>query len=352
MPQKLLDTIKPGSSLVRFYRAGRSTKLNGFFPNDFCPGRKIRKLLAFFLFCAIPTIFADPCEAEEENKDPGYNIIPIAEYSKVKFGERSVESPGLAIAVKNENNKFIGAYQYSEFKEPPLSPVPFRYHAINFLGDINHRPWNSLIIFKSQADHPVTGGLKTYQLGLARGYYLWDENNSSLVLGGGIAHGDFGLKLAGGKVLPLIPVPLIRYRKEWEYLSLSFDFLTGPNLSWTLGPRSKIRLVCDVRMDNFRDADDIIFESILWYRFFESNHEYGDFAGLGLGLKRDELSFDLARRENSFALQYNSAFITFDISLLRVTAGRTFNVIERYGDEIKTSLEKGKFAEFRLLYLF
>ncbi|MCB1174779.1 MAG: hypothetical protein KDK39_14510 [Leptospiraceae bacterium] len=333
-----------------------------------------------------------------------YEIIPIASWQRLQAGNQDATTPGVALAVKNDNELFIGSFQHTrllgkshmflpdneqilgylrtaEFKrhEKELllkseidqgSPygdqtiqyaalriyrqfqVPGNLYSINFLGDIKNRPWNTLLFFKSDSDRPVSGGLRTYQMGAARGYYFFRDRDSSFIFGGGIAVGDFGLKQPDGSVWPLIPIPLLRYEKRWQSGELAFDFLTGPNLSLKLKPIDHLQFTLDWRMDNYRDQGDILFEAIAWYRFFNESHKFGDFAGLGLGMKRDELGFDLSTRPEAFALQYTSAFATLDLGFLRISAGRTYHSLERHGDFLKLHTGKGSFADIQLLYKF
>lgn len=314
--------------------------------------KKIAKWKITLLLLSITILLFLPNLYSADRDDRGYNIIPIAIYRYLSLDSQIVYSPGAALAIKGNKNLFVGSYKYTQFKEDPLFNVPKTYHEIDFLGDIHQGSWNTLLIFKSRSDKPVAGGLRTFQLGTAVGYNLFFGNTASIIIGGGIAVSDFGVVLPNGKPLPVIPVPLIRYSNEWKLLKLSFDFLTGPNVSLTLAPQKKIRVTADVRMDRFRDAGDIIFESILWYRFFDSSHKLGDFAGIGVGMKRDELAFDLANRSDAFSVQYNSAFAVLDLSLLKIQAGLTFNAIERHGDDFKTTINNGFFIEFQLLYQF
>ncbi|MDH5717940.1 MAG: hypothetical protein OEZ22_09910 [Spirochaetia bacterium] len=290
--------------------------------------------------------------ASEDTKENEYNLIPIGVYSYASLGSQSVHSPGVAIALKNDINMFVASYQYSKFMKDPLFNVPSDYHATNFLGDIHHGALNTLVIFRSESDDPFGGGLRTFQLGTALGYNFFNGESSTLIFGMGLAVGDFGVELSNGKPLLVIPVPLIRYQKESDFIKIDFSFLTGPNLSMALAPKNKIRLTGDVRFDRLRDAGDIIFESILWYRFFDSTHEFGDFAGIGIGLKREDATFDLANREDVFSVQYYGGFVTFDISILKISAGYAFGAVERHGDDFKTDLNNGFYTEIQGLYQF
>lgn len=290
--------------------------------------------------------------ALEATEEKGYDIIPMAAYAYVSLDEQSIHTPGIALAVQNDTKTYIATYQYTSLNEDPLFGVPKLYHAINFLGDLHSGPWNTLLIFRSESDEPITGGLRTFQMGGAFGYDFLFSRKSSLIFGMGLAGGDFGVELSNGKPLLLIPIPMIRYKREATFYDLEFSFLTSPNLTLTIAPQRKLRLSGDVRIDRLRDAGDIIFESILWYRFFDDSHEYGDFAGVGIGIKREDATFDLANREDVFSLQYYGAFLTLDATVLKVSAGYAFGAVERHGEEFKTDLSNGFYVEIQGLYLF
>ncbi|MDH5721197.1 MAG: hypothetical protein OEZ13_11390 [Spirochaetia bacterium] len=313
---------------------------------------KKRLSMKIFLISFLLLVLSGHLVASEDAKENEYKLIPIGVYSYASLASQSVHSPGVAIALKNDINMFVASYQYSKFMKDPLFNAPSDYHAANFLGDIYHEAWNTLVIFRSESDDPFGGGLRTFQLGTAVGYDFFNEESSALIFGLGLAVGDFGVKLSNGKPLLVIPVPLIRYQKESDFIKIDFSFLTGPNFSMTLGAKSKIRLTNDVRFDRLRDAGDIIFESILWYRFFDSTHEFGDFAGVGIGLKREDATFDLANREEVFSVQYYGGFVTFDISILKISAGYTFGAVERHGDDFTTDLNNGFYTEIQGLYQF
>lgn len=306
---------------------------------------------ALFTLITVALVQIELFAAGEEKQDH-YNIIPIAAYNYIESGDVSVHSPGAAVAVQNQKNLFVGAYTCTALPEKPYYTDTTLFHSIDFLGDIQDERNQYLLIFKSDSDKPVSGGIHTFALGAAYGYKFVKGSKFSLTAGAGVAVGDFGIDLPNGNPLPVIPVPLLRITSTHEWLTTSFDFLTGPNLSMTIAPKQRVRLSCDVRMDRFRDIGDVLFENILWYRFFNDNHELGDFAGIGLGLKRDELAFDLSATEENFALQYYSAFIKLDLSLLTVSGGPTFGSVERYGDTQKRELANGWFGDIQCLYQF
>jgi hypothetical protein len=152
--------------------------------------------------------------------------------------------------------------------------------------------------------------------------------------------GDFGIDLPNGEPLPVFPFPLIRLKLKTEWFAVSFDFLTGPNLDLTLAPERKIRFSANVRIDNYRNINDLIGEGVIWYRPFAAGHPLGDFAGVGIGLKNESFSFDLSTgRDKTFEQQYAAVFGVLDVSIVKISGGYIFDSRELYN---KTEKNAGK----------
>jgi hypothetical protein len=201
-------------------------------------------------------------------------------------------------------------------------------------------------IFRSESDKPIGGGLHTFQAAAAYGFEKIREPDLSLVLGVGFAIGDFGIKTPSGDIWPIIPVPLIRMNYRSERVAVKFEFLTSPNLSFTLFPKNRLRITGDFRMDQLRDVRDIIFESKVDYRFFSPKSTYGDFAGISVGIKNDNYGeFNLAHHKGkeTFEMHYYSLFTTLDLSLLKITAGYAFGGRELYRGIIEQDVGKGAY---------
>ncbi|MDR1212295.1 MAG: hypothetical protein LBK40_08715, partial [Spirochaetaceae bacterium] len=128
-----------------------------------------------------------------------------------------------------------------------------------------------------------------------------------------------------GAAWPVLPLPLIRFGIDTSWFVSSFEFLTGPNLSFTVAPKERIRFTADMRMDNYRDIGDLVGEWVLWYRLFPAEHKLGDFAGIGAGLKNDSIDFALSRNGEKFELQQSSVFAVLDFTLFKLQGGFVFD---------------------------
>ena len=280
--------------------------------------------------------------AEECN----FDVIPIGSYTYINLEEQGVHQVGTALAVTTPENLVVASYVLSSFTDDLVFEIPQMYHAIDFLGDFRNGRQQYILIVKSSSDQPFSGGLRTFQLGAAWGYEIVTGDRLSIIAGAGVAIGEFGVES------PVIPVPLIRINGGGKYLSGSFDFLTGPNLSLWLFPESRTRLIAEARMDKYRDPGDLLFDCSLHYRFFEPDSEYGDFAGVSAGIKREDLSFDLSSGTDDFSIQYYEAYVKLDFSILTLSTGLLFGGVERHGDSFSTDIGNGVLFNLQCLYQF
>ena len=158
------------------------------------------------------------------------------------------------------------------------------------------------------------------------------------------------MELPDGKAWPLLPVPLVRLNYMSEWFAASFEFLTSPNLTLTLAPEMKVRLTGDVRMDQFRDIRDIIFDCALHYRFFGKDHPMGDFAGISAGIKNDTYGFNL--EDGTLDVHYYAVYGMLDLSLLKISGGYALAGREMYEEEYKKDIGDGFFVSLQVLYQF
>lgn len=292
----------------------------------------------------------------KESKEPeGVKFVPLFQYDYLSLDDQSINSTSAGLMINSEDVQFIGIYTNHSFNEDLLYDYPQVYHTIDTLLDGKKDRHRYIGIFKSESDKPVTGGLSTYTAASVYGYEIVQEEKFSLVMGGGLALGDFGIERSNGDPWPVIPVPFVRMKYESDVIETKFEFLTSPNFSFTLAPKSKIRFTGDFRMDQARDIRDLIFECTLAYRFFSADHEMGDFAGVSLGFKNDNYgAFSIGDKdgEESLEAHYYAVFGALDLSILKITGGYAFGGRELYRDEIKNDLGNGYFISAQALYQF
>jgi hypothetical protein len=178
----------------------------------------------------------------------------------------------------------------------------------------------------------VVGGLSTYKIVAGWGYEVVRQPYLSLIIGGALGAGDFGMTLPSGDVWPLMIFPLVRFGVDTQWVAASLDYVTGPNLSFTIAPKERIRFTADMEMEQFRSINDLLYECTLWYRLFGPEHRMGDFAGIGVGVKNTMADFVLSKTAGSngtgaktFELQRTSLFAVFDMSILTIEGGWIFN---------------------------
>ena len=150
-------------------------------------------------------------------------------------------------------------------------------------------------------------------------------------------------------------MPLVRVNYHTDWLDTKFEFITSPNLSFTLAPRDRVRLTGDFRMDQFRDARDLIYEVALEYRPYSEQKEQGDFAGVSIGFKNDNYgAFKLGNEgeDESLEVHYNSLFAAIDVSVLKITAGYAFDGRSLYRETQKQDMGEGFFISVQAMYPF
>jgi len=291
------------------------------------------RIIIVVLLCTV-AIFSF-AENQVDDNIPFTFLIPYG-YDFWQLSDQNIHIPALGAGVlygkqdlpfDEVERRFFGIalYQPMFFNQEPLSGVPKFLHQIDFLMDGRINRHQLLLIFKSAADNPIVGGLSTFQAGAGWGYEVIRQPSLSLIIGGALALGDFGLKLPSGGPLSFLPVPLIRFDVNTRWFISSFDFLTGPNIKFTIAPRERFRFTADMRMDHYRSINDLICDFVFWYRLFDNNHQFGDFAEIGLGFKNQSKEFVLLNMGTSFELQQTSIFAVADISLLKIEAGWIFD---------------------------
>lgn len=302
---------------------------------------KISRLTVSGICLGIICFFVAPVGAEE-----GRSYLPMAGYELISLGSQDLHSGSVGGALLAENSTFLGLYGYRFFNQEPAPSYPRRYHTVDLLYDAGPGRHQIVGLLKSESDEPVYGGMETFQAAAVYGYEVVSRPRTTLALGGGVAAADFGLDS------PLLPVPFVRLAHQSTLLDAGFDFITGPNLGLTLLPESHLQVRGDLRMDQFRDIRDLIFEVALEYRFFSEGAPRDSFAGVSLGVKNDALSYTVGGSGEEYELQYYALFGEVDLGVLTVAGGYAFDGRERQGDDTVQQIGDGFFLSVRGLYMF
>jgi len=273
----------------------------------------------------------------------GMKAYPLAQYEQVFLTNRTVVSPsvGLIITTGDEEspNELVVLALYSahlyegglEFGYPDLS------HEISGIFSARHGRHRWIGLFVSESDRPVAGGLPTFKTGAIYGYDVVSAPDLSLMLGGGAVIGDFGIDLSDGSPLPILPVPFVRFTTKAPWLETKFEFLSGPDLSLAIAPRSPLGINAELRMDSFDSIRDLIFDASLVYRPFIGRVDELDFINFSVGISNSELTF--YRSEGSYKLQSYDAYGKLDLGVLQLRLGYAFDSRETYGGD--TVLDAG-----------
>ncbi|MCL2130133.1 MAG: hypothetical protein FWH35_07260 [Treponema sp.] len=309
----------------------------------------------FFVFVLSTALYA-----QETKKD--WTLTPFLNYEYLSFDEQHIHSPGEGMVfirgnmtppLSEERNSLLiaGIFKQYIIKENP-EDYPNLYHSINLMVDRKIKRHLILGLSTAESDKPYYGGWRSFIGGIGYGYELIRRENVSLTLGGGIGFGDFGIKLPNGKDLHVMPLPIVRFNIDTSFMDLSFEYLKNPVLNITLLPDYRIQLINAFSISKFRDLRDLIFDIRLMYRLFGKESKFGDFAGIGVGVKNGGLGFSLAEEGKSYEMYYHSVYGMLDLSFLQVQGGYSFNGLEVYDLERKKDIGDGFFLNIFLAWQF
>ncbi len=275
----------------------------------------------------------------------------LLQHDKLSVKSQEIKSSSVGFVHQSSDTMAVGIYTEHEFDRNLLFDYPDHYKSIDLLLDTKEGHYQYLGIFRSESNEPVAGGLHTYESAFAMGIEMASDPRWSVVLGGGLAVGDFGIDQSNGKPWPVIPLPLVRIKQESNFIESKFEFLTSPNISFILQPKNRIRLFADLRMDQLRDERDLIYELGLTYFPFWGTNSGRDFASFIVGVKNDgigEFTIASGNGDETLEVHYRSVFLTLDLALLKITAGYAFDGRELYRGEIKKQLQSGSFLSLSL----
>ncbi|MDR2479244.1 MAG: hypothetical protein LBD48_08025 [Treponema sp.] len=314
----------------------------------------MKRLVSFFV-CVI--FFAAQCPAQDK-KNRSFNIVPMLNYELVSLENQHYHVPGGGlIFLKGEQNPplsvdpdnvMIGLLYKSYIVEMPRLNL---YHDIDFIAERKIGRHFFQVIASANSDKPVYGGLQTIYSSVGYGYALLRNETMHLTLGAALGAGDFDIELSKGIMLPVLPSPIISFGFNSPAIKLTFDW---PKFSAAIAPESRIRMTVSIPVEfyRYRDMHDIMFESILWYRFFPRDFPYGDFAGIGLGIQNSGMDFALGEKGKVYDMNHYSVFGILDASFFKLSGGFIFYSRERYDAVSGSTTGNGFFIQAALLYQF
>jgi hypothetical protein len=307
------------------------------------------------LYALIVLIFiSSACFSEDAKAD--FAIIPQLGYEYLNLEGQQFHAPeeGLIVMHGDEQNLLlvrVSAKQYFMGQENQTGyKGPYHDDTLMFVRKIKRHQFMALL--DTGSNEPVYGGLRTFEAGIGYEYELLRNNRHSLTLGGALAVTDTGIEYGEGKTWPVMLYPVIQYEFNSQFFDLEFEFITDPELSFTLLPKEKIRLSASFGIDEFEGWRDFLFDCTLWFRFFDENSARGDFAGLGLGVKNSSIGFDFGKKDTSYELQYYTAYGILDMSFLQIIGGYAFEGIETFDEDLRKDAGGGFFVSVQLMYSF
>jgi hypothetical protein len=301
------------------------------------------------------------CFAEGE----GPRIIPLLNYEFVSLEERQYHAPGGGLIVlqgsqkpplsEKPNNLMIGIFYEPYILKEVLPGYAEMYHDVDFI--IEKKRGRHLIqgFFTTYSDKPAYGGLHSTYSDIGYGYELIRKENLNLTLGLSLGFGDFGINLPSGIRWPMIPQPIVKFAFNSPYVNLTYDY---PEFQFVLLPDRRVRLTGSVDLDTFgfHDIQDLRFNSILWYRFFDKYSAAGDSLGIGLGVqntgRNDGTDFVLGKKNRKYDMNYYSVFGVVDTGLVKISGGYIPYSREVYDNDYRRSAGRGFFVKVEMQYQF
>jgi hypothetical protein len=278
--------------------------------------------------------------------------MPLAQFDRLQSDTDSIGLSSIGFYSQTENSRFIALYAHTSINAALPDNLPTQYHSIDVLAETKNDRHQYLGIFKSDASKPVSGGLHTFNAAAVYGYQFIQQSDLSLVIGSGLALGDFGIKTHRGDIWPIIPVPLLRASYQGNWLTAELEFLTSPNLDLRITPSQRLSLNNSLRFDELNSWRDLVFDSNLAYQLLPNKHSLSDLAHLSIGIKNDHIgSFSIGdgQQEEKLQAQYYALYSGVDLTLLKLTIGHNFNSQWRYQKHDSQARKNGYFVSFQAM---
>lgn len=286
------------------------------------------------------------------DEEPTTQTLALFGYDHLSLDDLAIRSPSLGLAIIQPDRNVVGLYTRHQVTGAEAPEYSDTYHSLDLMLEAQRERHHYLGIFNSTSDQPVRGGLSTYMAGAFYGYEFIESDRFSLIAGGGLAIGDFGITTRSGDVWPIIPLPILRLHYRSPLLSATTDIIGSPAFSAVLGPNHHWRLITEARVSELNSARDVIFDLSANYRFFLEDHPYGDFAGIALGVKNDGYAFQLSEDKGTYEVDYLAGYARVDLSFLTLTGGYVVSGREHLNDAEPVTRDDGYFVSLQGMYQF
>lgn len=272
-------------------------------------GRLVMLVLTTGFLCA-SHVYSQPDEQQS------MFLAPMGQYQFWEMGNMQIHSPGGGFLMQQiaDNDNFLnvmGFYTRHQVSEELITGGGAVFHKFSGVVNWKHEAHEALALVKSESDQPFTGGLRTFNAGVAYGKTWFEGQHYSLLLGGGVIAGEFGN-------LPVLPIPFIRYKLDYPILETTFEFMTGPNLVFKIDPEGRFHGTAEFSMEEFRNIRDLEFDVYAGYSL-------SDMIVMNCGLKNQSFSIDAAEETNDLDLSAYVAYTQLDFQIAQLTAGWAIN---------------------------
>ena len=169
---------------------------------------------------------------------------------------------------------------------------------------------------------------KNFEGLLMYGRKLIDTESTTLVVGGGLAATDTGIKLGGVDIF-LVPLPMLYFNYIGELLTAEFEWIALPDARFVLFPEKLFRIKADLAFAGFDLPRDINFDTALaCYPIKEGSLK--DYFYISAGLSHNVEKFRI-NQESSVKYHYFCAYAEINATAIGARAGYTFGGNSRNG---------------------
>ncbi|MBP5359049.1 MAG: hypothetical protein J6Y69_07675 [Treponema sp.] len=297
------------------------------------------------------------------NEDIQFHVVPVAEFRMLQIeGDNYLFSPSGSLQFMIEKGEdssskmpdlITSRISYSQdiFTRGIEGYDERNFHKIGLFGKVVSGKNSFLLKIDGRGANPFES-YRNFEGLLMYGRKLIDTDSISLVLGGGLAATDTGIKIKDIDIL-VVPLPMLYFSYSGEYFSTDFEWIGLPDARFVVFPNSMFRIKGEASFAGFDLPVDINFDTALCcYPIKEG--PFKDYFSISAGISHnvDKFRIDM---DNSAKYNYFCAYGEVSATAIGVRAGYAFageRMISSYGERTKESYDGGFYLAIHGMYKF
>lgn len=297
------------------------------------------------------------------NDDIKFHVVPVAEFRMLQIeGDNYLFSPSGSLqfmmekaedSTSNMPDLITGRMSYSQdiFSRGIEGYDERNFHKIGLFGKVVSGRNSFLLKIDSRGANPFES-YRNFEGLLMYGRKLVDTDSISLVLGGGLAATDTGIKIKDFDVF-VVPLPMLYFTYSGEWFTAEFEWIGLPDARFVLFPKSMFRIKGEASFAGFDLPVDINFDTALCcYPIKEG--PFKDYFSISAGISHnvDKFRIDM---DNSAKYNYFSAYGEVSATAIGVRAGYAFageRMISSAGVRTKGDYDGGFYLLIHGMYKF